>query len=98
MLGWGLEGFCVTFVAPHSLAVRSFVLGAEQCVEVRNVSDETEARLVLDGHVEPAPLAPGEAVGMRLSAERARLALLPETAPLARFRDAFALVGEVGCD
>jgi NAD+ kinase len=43
-------------------------------------------------------LGPGDRVRIRLGDRRARLALLPETEPLARFRDAFALVGEVGCD
>src|SRR5262245_47043136 len=28
VLGWGLEALCVTFVAPHSLTARSFVLPA----------------------------------------------------------------------
>ena len=94
VLGWGLEGLCTTFVAPHSLAVRSFVFGSEQCISVRNASPDLDALLVLDGHVQPEPLPPGADVGIRLSDRRARLALLPEVSPLARFRDAFSLLGE----
>jgi NAD+ kinase len=94
VLGWGLEGLCTTFVAPHSLAVRSFVLGSGQCISVRNASRDLNALLVLDGHAQEDPLPPGAEVGIQLSDRRARLALLPEVSPLERFRDAFSLLGE----
>jgi len=95
VLGRGVEGLCTTFVAPHSLAVRSLVFGCGQCISVRNASPDLDALLVLDGHVRPEPLPPGAEVGIRLSDRRARLALLPEVSPLARFRDAFRLLGGV---
>ena len=94
VVGWGLDALCATFVAPHSLAVRSFVLSSGQRIRVANAGEELDARLVLDGHVTDRALRPGESVEIALAEPRARLALLPETSPIARFRDAFTLVGE----
>ena len=94
VIGWGLDALCATFVAPHSLAVRSFVLSSGQRIAVANAGEELEARLVLDGHVTERALRPGESVEIALAEPRARLALLPGTSPIARFRDAFTLVGE----
>lgn len=94
VVGWGLDALCATFVAPHSLAVRSFVLSSGQRIAVANAGEDLDARLVLDGHVTERALRPGESIEIRLAEPRARLALLPGASPIARFRDAFTLVGE----
>jgi NAD+ kinase len=86
---WGLEGFCVTFVAPHSLAARSLVLGRAHRVVIENASVDVDARLILDGQVQRLALAPGERIESALAVERAHLALLPGVSFLQRFRDTF---------
>jgi NAD+ kinase len=90
VLGWGLDALCVTFVAPHSLAVRSFVLPAGSPIAVENARDDAPVQLVIDGQAVDRPIVCGEKVSIGLAAERARLALLPETRVLERFKEAFA--------
>ena len=90
VMNWGLEGFCVTFVAPHSLAARSLVLGRGHRVVIENASVDVDAR--------PDPRRSGAATGARRRAsasrrrsrrEFVRLALLPGVSFLQRFRDTF---------
>jgi NAD+ kinase len=89
VMNWGLEGFCVTFVAPHSLAARSLVLGRGHRVVIENASVDVDARLILDGQVQRHALAPGERIESALAAELVHLALLPGVSFLQRFRDTF---------
>ena len=89
VMNWGLEAMCVTFVAPHSLAARSLVLGTSHRVVIENASVDVDARLILDGQVQHLSLAPGERIESALAPERARLALLPGVSFLQRFRDTF---------
>jgi NAD+ kinase len=90
VIAWGLEAISVTFVAPHSLRVRSLVLPRGVEVEIENVSEAGDARVVIDGHLEHRALARGERVTVQIADETARLALLPEVAFLQRYRDTFA--------
>jgi NAD+ kinase len=90
VLGWGLDGAAVTFVAPHSLKARSLVLPRGHVVRVVNRGSGTDAQVILDGHVAGLPMRPGEEVEVRHSDLRAHLALLPEVSFLQRFRDTFA--------
>jgi NAD+ kinase len=89
VLNWGLDAACVTFASPHVLAIRSLVLPRGHRIAVRNAAPDVPARVVLDGHVEPAHLAPGASVEVALAPERARLALLPEVSFLQRYRETF---------
>jgi NAD+ kinase len=89
VMNWGLEGFCVTFVAPHSLAARSLVLGRGHRVVIENASVDVDARLILDGQVQHHALAPGERIESALAVEQVHLALLPGVSFLQRFRDTF---------
>ena len=89
VLSWGLDGVCITFVAPHSLTARSLVLPRGQLVEIENHGAGTDARLVLDGHVVADALEPLSVVAVRMAEEHANLALLPEVSFLQRYRDVF---------
>jgi NAD+ kinase len=89
VMNWGLEGFCVTFVAPHSLAARSLVLGGGHRVVIENASVDVDARLILDGQVQRQALGPGERIEAALAPEFAHLALLEGVSFLQRFRDTF---------
>jgi NAD+ kinase len=90
VLGWGLDGLVVTFVAPHSLTARSLVLPRGHVIVIENRGDGTAARIVLDGQVVDRELQPGERVTICMAEERVNLALLPEVSFLQRFRDTFA--------
>ena len=91
VIGWGLEALAVTFVAPHSLMVRSLVLPRGHCVTIANMSPSLDARVVIDGHLEHSALAYGEDVQIEIAAERVLLARLPEVTFLGRYRDTFAV-------
>jgi NAD+ kinase len=90
VLGWGLDALVATFVAPHSLAARSFVVSSDQRVDVTNERADAPARVVIDGQMATRPLRGGETLTVTSATERARLALLPEVVPLGRFREVFA--------
>ena len=49
VLAWGLDGFVVSFVSPHSLHARSMVLGRPHRVELHNRSVDVPVRA---GYVE----------------------------------------------
>jgi len=90
VVGWGLDALVVTFVAPHSLAARSLVVRSDRKVDVTNERPDAPARVVLDGQMAARALRGGETITVISAPERARLALLPEVAPLERFREVFA--------
>jgi NAD+ kinase len=89
VLGWGLDGLVVTFVAPHSLTARSLVLPRGNVIVIENRGEGTPARIVLDGQVVEPELQPGERITICMAEERVNLALLPEVSFLQRFRDTF---------
>jgi NAD+ kinase len=89
VMGWGLDGVSVTFVAPHSLSVRSLVVPRGDVIEIVNRGDDVQARIVVDGQVAAGALEPGEPVAISMADERAHLATLPEVSFLQRFRDTF---------
>ena len=49
MLAWGVEGFVVSFIAPHTLTARSLVVGPDDLLEVTNRSGAEEVELTTDG-------------------------------------------------
>jgi len=89
VLGWGLDGLVVTFVAPHSLTARSLVLPRGNVIVIENRGEGTAARIVLDGQIVEPELQPGETITICMAEERVNLALLPEVSFLQRFRDTF---------
>ena len=51
VLAWGLDGFVVSFVSPHSLHARSMVLGRPHRVELHNRSVDVPVQVIVDGHI-----------------------------------------------
>ena len=89
VLAWGLDGFVLSFVSPHSLHARSMVLGRDHDVELRNRSDDVPMQLIVDGHIH-GEVPPGGEVTARLGAGFARLARLPGTSFFSRYRETFS--------
>jgi NAD+ kinase len=88
VLVWGLEAAVITLVAPHTLHARPLVVGPAFELRAENLTPDVDAVVLVDGH--PAgTLAAGEAVDVRLGAQRARLATLPELAFFGRYRRVF---------
>jgi NAD+ kinase len=84
----GLDAMAVTFIAPHSLDARPFVVPRGAEVTVRNATMSVAAALLVDGH-RVADVAPGEDVSIYLADERSLLATLPETTFFSRYRETF---------
>ncbi|HEY8703548.1 MAG TPA: NAD(+)/NADH kinase [Gaiellaceae bacterium] len=85
----GLDAMAVTFIAPHSLHARPFVVPRGAEVTVRNATADVAAALLVDGQ-RVAEVAPGEDVAIYLCDQRSLLATLPETTFFGRYRETFA--------
>jgi NAD+ kinase len=89
VMTWGIEAMAITFVAPHSLHARPFVVGPNVELVVRNLTADVPLAVLLDGH-EVTRLEPrGGSLSVRLSEERSRLAMLPEASFFRRYRETF---------
>jgi NAD+ kinase len=85
----GLDAMAVTFIAPHSLHARPFVVPRGAEVTVRNATADVAVTLLVDGH-RVTEADPGEEVGIYLCEQRSLLATLPETTFFGRYRETFA--------
>ncbi len=88
VLAWGVEGFVVSFIAPHTLTARSLVVAPGDTLAVTNRSREDEVDMTTDGR-SVATLAPRETVRIRFDGDRVRLAQAPGATFYHRLRDKF---------
>jgi NAD+ kinase len=87
VLAWGVEGYVVSFIAPHSLTARALVVSPDDVLEVHNRGLEP-VDVSIDGR--PAgELSPGEALASRFVREAADLAQLPGASFYLRVRERF---------
>jgi NAD+ kinase len=87
VLAWGVEGYVVSFIAPHSLTARALVVSPDDLLEVQNRS-----RSPVDVSVDGRPagtLGPGEALAARFVREAADLAQVPGSSFYRRLRERF---------
>ncbi|MDQ3758454.1 MAG: NAD(+)/NADH kinase [Actinomycetota bacterium] len=76
ILAWGVEGFVVSFIAPHTLTARPLVAAPDDVLILRNAAGREPVDLVIDGeHV--ADLESGDEVEIRFRDDVGRLAQLP---------------------
>jgi NAD+ kinase len=76
IMAWGVEGFVVSFIAPHTLAARPLVAAPDDVLTLRNAAGREAVDLVIDGeHV--GDVASGDEVEIRFRDDVARLAQLP---------------------
>jgi NAD+ kinase len=88
VLAWGVEGFIVSFIAPHTLTARSLVVAPGDLLEVRNGSRQEEVDMTTDGQL-ASPLAPEGTVAIRFERGRSLLAQAPGATFYHRLRDKF---------
>jgi NAD+ kinase len=87
VLAWGVEGFGVSFIAPHSLTARALVVAPSDALSVSN-----RGREAVDVNVDGRPacqIAPGDALVARYEPGAARLAQLPGSSFYRRLRTKF---------
>lgn len=89
VLMWGLDAMAITFVAPHDLHARPFVVPRGKDVVVWNRTADVRAAVLVDGH-RRANAVPAARVAIRLGPQRSLLATLPEATFVRRYRQSFA--------
>jgi NAD+ kinase len=90
VLAWGVEGYVVSFIAPHSLTARALVVAPGDTLTVHNRSAEA-VDVSVDGR--PAgELGSGDAVTARFLREAADLAQVPGSSFYRRLREKFGLL------
>jgi NAD+ kinase len=88
VMAWGVAGFGVSFIAPHSLAARALVVAPGDVLVVHNASREEPVDVVIDGRP-VGLLAPAEQVTVTFLAEQGTLAQIPGSSFYHRLREKF---------
>jgi NAD+ kinase len=88
VMAWGVEGFVVSFIAPHSLTARALVVAPADVLSVDNRSSDEPVDVAIDGRPIGA-LAPGERLEVRFADGQGLLAQLPGTTFYSRLREKF---------
>jgi NAD+ kinase len=88
ILAWGVEGFVVSFIAPHTLTARALVAAPSDVLGVTNSGRRDELEILVDGLM-VGTLPVGETASVSFVDDVACLAQLPETNFYDRFRDKF---------
>ncbi len=89
VLAWGLDGYVVSFISPHSLHARSMVLGRPHRVELHNRSVDVPLQIILDGHA-VGEIPPGGRFVVQMGHAFARLARLQDISFFTRYRQTFS--------
>jgi NAD+ kinase len=76
LLAWGVEGYVVGFIAPHTLTSRTLVAATTDVLTVRNLSDVDPVDVETDGR-RVCTLEPGQDLDVRLEMDQTVLAKLP---------------------
>jgi NAD+ kinase len=87
VMAWGVEGFLVSFIAPHSLTARTLVAAPRDRLEIHNRSHEP-----LDVSVDGRPvgeIAAGAMINARFVDEAGVIAQLPGSSFYRRLREKF---------
>jgi NAD+ kinase len=88
VMAWGVEGYVVSFVAPHSLTARALVVAPGDLLTINNASREEPVEVHVDGR--PAcELPPGEDLHIDFAQTHGTLAQLPGASFYHRLRERF---------
>ena len=87
VLAWGVEGYVVSFIAPHSLTARALVVAPSDRLEVLNRSYDG-VDVTIDGRP-IAELEPGDVLTARFRHDAAYLAQVPGSSFYRRLREKF---------
>jgi NAD+ kinase len=88
VLAWGVAGFVVSFIAPHSLTARSLVVAPDDLLTINNRSREEPVEVHADGRP-VVELGPGEDIHVEFARATAVLAQLPGATFYHRLRERF---------
>ena len=88
LLAWGVEGFVVSFIAPHSLTARAVVVAPDTPLSVFNCSDREAVDVTTDGRT-VCELGPEAELEVRFEQDEVNLAVVPGTSFYDRLRQKF---------
>jgi NAD+ kinase len=88
VLAWGVEGFVVSFIAPHTLTARALVVAPDDTLTVVNESSREAVDITHDGRP-VGELPPGGSLELRFHHDQVLLAQLDGATFYHRFRDKF---------
>jgi NAD+ kinase len=88
VLAWGVEGYVVSFIAPHSLTARALVVAPGDELTINNASREEPVEIHVDGRP-TSELPAGEDVHVEFGRDHALLAQLPGASFYHRLRERF---------
>ena len=78
VMAWGVEGYVVSYIAPHTLTARTLVASTQDVLVVRNLSREEPVDVEADGN-RVCTLEPGQDLEVRFNDRPARLAKVSGT-------------------
>jgi NAD+ kinase len=88
VLAWGVEGFVVSFIAPHSFTARALVVAPSDVLTIHNASRDDATEVHVDGR--PSCLLPaGQDLTIEFGKSYALLAQLPGASFYHRLRERF---------
>jgi NAD+ kinase len=88
ILAWGVRGYVVSFIAPHTLAARALVVAPGDALHVRNAAGREPVEISLDGGA-AGELQAGAELEIRFEESVGKLAQLPGANFYHRVREKF---------
>jgi NAD+ kinase len=88
ILAWGVKGYVVSYISPHSLTARALVVAPGDVLHVENAAGREPVEVAVDGG-KIADLATGAELEVRFLDSVSRLAQLPGTSFYERIRAKF---------
>jgi NAD+ kinase len=88
VMAWGVHGYVVSFIAPHSLTARTLVVAPDDQLAVHNRSHEEPVDVTVDGRP-MCVLEPAERLQACFAVDQGALAQIPGTTFYQRLRQKF---------
>jgi NAD+ kinase len=88
ILAWGVKGYVVSYISPHSLTARALVVAPGDVLHVGNAEGREPVEVLVDGE-QAGELAPGAGLEIRFVDAAGRLAQLPGSSFYQRIREKF---------
>ncbi len=88
ILAWGVEGYVVSYIAPHSLTARALVVAPDDVLQVGNAEDREPVDIAIDGQPS-GELGIGEEAAIHFRRGAGTLAQLPGASFYHRIREKF---------
>ena len=88
ILAWGVEGYVVSFIAPHTLTARALVVAPADALQVRNLSNRDGVDVTTDGRT-VMTLDPGASLDVCFEHDVAQIAQIPGATFYHQIREKF---------